>query len=107
MFERPTRTDLRYLMGCFLACFGSSKDRKHRKRRHKVQPPVHVSSQFFFLILDLLLGFLEAGGNILLTTQDYLVSKFECPVSLRKVGNRLLRGQSMPPCECIYSLSVR
>lgn len=44
MFERPTRTDLRYLMGCFLACFGSSKDRKHRKRRHKVQPPVHKNS---------------------------------------------------------------
>lgn len=28
-------------MGCFLACFGSSEDRKHRKRRHKVHPPVH------------------------------------------------------------------
>ncbi|XVF21529.1 hypothetical protein REPUB_Repub12eG0097800 [Reevesia pubescens] len=25
-------------MGCFLACFGSSKDRKRRKQRHKVQP---------------------------------------------------------------------
>ncbi|XVF72063.1 hypothetical protein PTKIN_Ptkin12aG0091200 [Pterospermum kingtungense] len=25
-------------MGCFLACFGSSKDRKTRKQRHKVQP---------------------------------------------------------------------
>ncbi|TYG45167.1 hypothetical protein ES288_D11G153200v1 [Gossypium darwinii] len=24
-------------MGCFLACFGSSKDRKNRKQRHKVQ----------------------------------------------------------------------
>ncbi|GMI66419.1 hypothetical protein like AT1G04030 [Hibiscus trionum] len=26
-------------MGCFLACFGSSKTRKNRKQRHKVQPP--------------------------------------------------------------------
>ncbi|KAE8681752.1 dentin sialophosphoprotein-like isoform X2 [Hibiscus syriacus] len=26
-------------MGCFLACFGSSKDRKNRKRRHRVQYP--------------------------------------------------------------------
>ncbi|KAF5738967.1 hypothetical protein HS088_TW12G00163 [Tripterygium wilfordii] len=25
-------------MGCFLACFGSSKDRKRRRQRHKVQP---------------------------------------------------------------------
>ncbi|KDP26485.1 hypothetical protein JCGZ_17643 [Jatropha curcas] len=25
-------------MGCFLGCFGSSKDRKRRKQRHKVQP---------------------------------------------------------------------
>ncbi|KAF3436107.1 hypothetical protein FNV43_RR23199 [Rhamnella rubrinervis] len=27
-------------MGCFLACFGSSKDRTRRKQRHKVQPRV-------------------------------------------------------------------
>ncbi|GMJ09052.1 hypothetical protein like AT1G04030 [Hibiscus trionum] len=26
-------------MGCFLACFGSSKNRKNRKQRHNVQPP--------------------------------------------------------------------
>lgn len=25
-------------MGCFLGCFGSSKDRRRRKQRHKVQP---------------------------------------------------------------------
>ncbi|KAK4848373.1 hypothetical protein QYF36_012176 [Acer negundo] len=28
-------------MGCFLGCFGSSKDRKRRKQRHKLQPCDH------------------------------------------------------------------
>ena len=38
-------------MGCFLACFGSSKDRKTRKQRHKVQPRFQVGFFYFFISL--------------------------------------------------------
>ncbi|XVF32344.1 hypothetical protein REPUB_Repub17cG0073800 [Reevesia pubescens] len=33
-------------MGCFLACFGSSKHRKTRKQRHKVQPRFQRNSSY-------------------------------------------------------------
>ncbi|GKU86239.1 hypothetical protein SLEP1_g788 [Rubroshorea leprosula] len=35
-------------MGCFLACFGSSKDRRRRKKKHKVQaqPRVQINSGY-------------------------------------------------------------